>query len=130
MFKFGGGGAPATQEDEAAEIAALTKFYQATAGHLWARNTNWLSDKPLSAWHGVELNKQGFVLKLKLINNNIVGHLPDCLGSLRKLEKIKLYENPGLFGPIPEDLTLLENLVYFHADHKVYNIHYIYIYKD
>ncbi len=85
-------------------------------------HTNWLSDKPLSKWFGVEVNKMGYVLKLKLINNNLANSIPeDTLGALRCLEKIKLFDNPNLRGNLPKDISTLP-LEYIQLDVKSFGL--------
>ena len=37
----------------ASDRAALVALYNATGGASWRFSTNWLSDRPLGAWHGV-----------------------------------------------------------------------------
>ncbi len=91
-------------------------------GPQWALHSNWLSEKPVGQWYGVEVNKQGYVLKLKLINNNLTGSLPDdCLGNLRYLEKVKLYDNPHFKGAIPKDIGTLP-LAYFRVDAPTFKL--------
>jgi len=116
------GKAKISRAEEDAEIAALTQFYNATGGPQWALHTNWLSDKPVSQWYGIEVNKMGYVLKLKLINNNLTNNIPeDCLGALRCLEKIKLFDNPNLRGNLPKDISTLP-LEYIKLDVKSFGL--------
>ena len=89
--------------------AALVALYNATNGYNWYHNTNWLSDKPLGEWHGVETNAQGRVTKLILENNQLSGPIPSSLGNLSNLETLYLHENQ-LSGPIPPELGNLSNL--------------------
>ena len=58
----------------------LEIFYEATGGDSWTDNTNWLSDKDLSEWHGVSAH-QGKVSELRLWDNNLVGPIPPELGT-------------------------------------------------
>ena len=44
-------------------------FYNSTNGDKWVNNTNWLSDRPLNQWYGV--NFDGSVINLS--NNNLTG---------------------------------------------------------
>ena len=46
--------------------AALVAVYNATGGPNWGVNTNWLSDKPLGEWYGVETDADGRVTELRL----------------------------------------------------------------
>ena len=95
----------------AADRAALEAFYHATGGPNWVDNTNWLSEEPLSTWHGVGVDTDGTgrVVALSLHANRLTGPLPPVLGSLGALESLRLTINP-LTGPIPPELGNLVNL--------------------
>ncbi|MYC20918.1 MAG: hypothetical protein F4X62_05470 [Caldilineaceae bacterium SB0662_bin_25] len=86
--------APATTERD-----ALIALYEATDGDNWTQNSNWLSDRPLSAWHGVTTDASGHVTHLNLGGNHLSGPLPD-LSALSYLEELALSSNL-LTGPIP-----------------------------
>ena len=73
------GGKPegtSTQKPSGPDVDALTALYQATDGDNWKSNTNWLSDQPISTWHGVSVNDAGRVEALHLTDNQLVGHFP------------------------------------------------------
>ena len=93
----------------ATDRTALIAFYNATDGPNWADNSNWLSDAPISAWHGVTTNGNGHVIKLDLSGNGLTGVIPPELGSLTNLEELHLYHNQ-LTGAIPPELGGLANL--------------------
>ena len=88
---------------------ALTAFFEATNGELWATNTNWTTDAPLSEWYGVELNEDGRVRLLNLIENSLVGTIPPEISKLNELEELHLEKNL-LEGPLPPEIGELENL--------------------
>ncbi len=88
---------------------ALKAFYNATNGGNWTNNANWLSDKPLSEWHGVSTNGQGQVTHLALRENNLSGSLPAALGNLEALQVISLDRNI-ISGSLPTQLGNLSNL--------------------
>ena len=46
-------GGNALAQTVATDKAALEALYNAAGGADWADNTNWLSNEPLSSWHGV-----------------------------------------------------------------------------
>ena len=89
--------------------AALVALYEATGGSNWANNSNWLSDRPLGAWHGVTTDGDGRVTGLDLNENQLSGPIPAELGSLYNLESLGLSVNQ-LNGPIPTELGGLANL--------------------
>ena len=91
---------------------ALEALYNATDGTNWTSNTNWLSDKPLSEWHGVTVDANGCVTELQLATNQMTGPISAELGNLAKLQVLDLSDNP-LTGPIPTELgnlALLQEL--------------------
>ena len=93
----------------AADRAALEALYNATNGADWTDQTNWLSEEPLSTWHGVSLSDDGRVIYLQLAFNNLVGGLPAALGNLSKLRALFLNANT-LTGEIPSELGDLSEL--------------------
>ena len=88
---------------------ALVTLYNATSGDNWANNDNWLSDKPLGEWHGVDVDDSGGVVRLSLSFNELAGPIPAELGNLSNLETLYLGFNE-LAGPIPAELGSLSNL--------------------
>lgn len=87
----------------------LTALYHATNGDEWTNNENWLSDAPLSDWHGVSTTFAGTVTSIRLGQNNLSGFIPAELCQLSSLERLELPRNQ-LTGPIPPELGLLTNL--------------------
>ena len=73
--------------------AVLVTLYHATGGPNWANNNNWLSESPISEWHGVITDHTGRVLELRLAENQLVGEIPAELGELAHLRELNLYEN-------------------------------------
>ena len=88
----------------------LEVLYDATAGADWTDDNNWLSDRPLGEWYGVETNDQGRVVALRLAESNLAGRIPPQLGNLRQLRELALARNL-LSGPIPPQLGNLSRLV-------------------
>ena len=91
------------------ERAVLTAFFEATGGENWADNTNWLTDRPLSEWYGVDMDGRGRVTRLRLDFNSLNGPIPPELGSLANLTTLNLGGN-NLTGAIPPELSSLANL--------------------
>ncbi len=99
--------------------AVLVALYNATDGPNWRNGTNWLSDRPLNEWYGVETNAAGRVTELSLFevdaNNRLVpyglsGSIPPELGNLSELQALYLHGNE-LSGRIPPQLGNLSKLV-------------------
>ena len=99
----------------ASDRAALTALYEATDGPNWTDHTNWGSNEPLSAWHGVTTDPDSRVIELSLASNQLSGPIPPALGTLAHLERLYLGNNQ-LSGPIPSSLGTLAHLEYLHLN--------------
>ncbi len=100
------------------ELAALQALYNSTDGANWTNNDNWLSDAPLSDWHGIDTDDEGRIIEIYLIGNNLDGEIPAELGNLSELEGLYLARNE-LSESIPSeigDLLNLEVLMLFDND--------------
>ncbi len=95
--------------DASTDRDALVALYQATDGDSWINNDNWLSDNPISEWHGVTIDDEGRVSELLLYENQLRGHIPPELGNLSNLTVLNLYSNQ-LSGTIPSELGNLSSL--------------------
>ena len=87
----------------------LVALYNASGGANWETDTGWLSDKPISEWHGVTADYRGRVTSLRLSSNGLTGEIPMELGYLSKLQSLDLRENQ-LTGEIPTELGNLSKL--------------------
>ena len=87
----------------------LVALYNATDGPNWIDSDNWLTDAPLSEWHGVVTDAQGRVTVIYLAFNDLSGSLPVELGNLASLTTLRLDFN-DLSGSIPVELGNLTNL--------------------
>lgn len=99
----------AAQGSVAGDRAALVALYDATDGPDWTDRTNWTTDEPLDAWHGVRTDAAGRVADLALPENELEGTLPAALGSLTRLRRLDLGGNQ-LGGSIPAELGNLIEL--------------------
>ena len=88
---------------------ALIALYHATHGESWVNNTNWLSDKPIYEWYGVNNNEyrtieSPYVVMLNLDNNGLYGQLPPEFADLmNSLEAGSLdISGNGIYGPVPD----------------------------
>ena len=108
----------AAQGSVAGDRAALAALHDATGGADWTHRTNWTSDEPLDAWHGVTTGAGGRVAELSLPENGLAGTLPARLGNLTRLRRLDLGGN-RLDGSIPAelgDLVEIEELSLWNDD--------------
>ena len=91
------------------EREILEHLYRNAEGPNWARKAGWLSNAPLTQWHGVEADANGRVVAVSLGGNRLRGSIPVELAELRALRSLNLGAN-ALSGPIPPELTELEYL--------------------
>ena len=108
-FLFLTSGNAYAQDSVESDRAALLAFYNATGGPNWTDNTHWLSNEPLSEWHGVGVNDDGRVTDLDLANNQLTGEIPAELAQLSQLQVLWLGFNQ-LTGEIPVELAQLSQL--------------------
>ncbi len=87
----------------------LELLYLNTGGSNWTESGGWLSNAPLSEWHGVETESDGRVVGLALRRNRLSGSVPSELGDLSALRKLDLGGNE-ISGPIPPELGDLDYL--------------------
>ena len=78
---------------------ALVALYNSTDGPNWDDAQNWLSDRPLREWNGVD-TEQGRVTYLWLGQNALSGEIPPEVGNLTNLEVLNL-RNEDLSGCVP-----------------------------
>ena len=98
------------QDSVESDRAALVALYHATDGPNWTDNTNWLSEEPLSEWHGVATKMMpARVTELNLGFNQLTGEIPVELAQLSQLRWLALSDNQ-LTGEIPVELGNLSQL--------------------
>ncbi len=88
----------------------LAAIYEATNGPKWHNNDNWLTDKPLREWFGVNTDSDGQVTSLNLAYNFLQGQIPPEIGGLSSLTSLRLGGSYALTGPLPEELFDLPEL--------------------
>ena len=91
------------------EREVLEVLYHATGGPDWNNPTNWLSEAPLSEWHGITTDGNGRVTRLYLAGNGLSGTIPRELGELTHLQELSFHIN-DLSGTIPPELGQLARL--------------------
>lgn len=86
---------------------ALIALYRATDGDNWTNNKNWCSDKPITEWYGIIIEQDELYIALGF--NNLRGHIPDEIYSIKNLNTIDLSGNE-MSGEISEDIKNLKQL--------------------
>ena len=102
-------GSSCTAADSPDDRATLAALYNVTGGPNWENSANWLSDRPLREWRGVETDADGRVITIGLHANGLSGQIPRELGNLFNLTHLYLQGNQ-LSGSIPAALGSLSNL--------------------
>jgi len=82
--------------------SVLEDLYAATGGSGWRNAANWLSDKPVSQWHGIRA-VDGHVTEILLSHNGLLGIIPPVLHLLPRLRSLSLGDN-ALSGTVPTEL--------------------------
>ena len=104
---------PGADTCDESDKAALIALYHSTNGARWKKNSGWLTDAPISTWHGVTVELER-VVTLDLSQNNLQGAIPSELGRLVYLGQLYLDANrltgePGLHKQNPiENSPLLQ----------------------
>ena len=81
---------------------ALVALFNATDGPNW--RTTWdIENDPYDTWFGVNVNVDGCVTGLDLINNDLTGELPPELGDLTEMVSFNVTMN-NLTGSLPVEL--------------------------
>lgn len=102
-----------TSREDILELAeeqkqALIDFYNATNGNNWYRKDNWLSDKPIGEWFGVnngDGSQQGdYVFKLDLSGNAMTGVLPESFACIMDHAQTIILHDNNLSGVIPQSI--------------------------
>ena len=88
--------------------AVLVALYHATNGRSWARESNWLTEAPITEWQGVTTDG-GRVTQIQLGSRNLSGEIPADLANLPSLTVLELGGNE-LSGTIPPELGNISSL--------------------
>ena len=93
------------------QLLVLTAIYNNTNGENWKRKSNWLSDRQISEWEGIEVNQEGNVIKINLSDNNLSGTIPKQIGDLKDVIEIRMNNN-NITGNLPPEFSNLQKLIY------------------
>ncbi len=89
------------------EKDALIALYNATGGPNWT-NT-WDLNSDVGTWYGLTFNTSGYVSRIYLGGNNLIGTLPTEIGNFALLENLGLNGNQ-ISGSIPSEIGNISNL--------------------
>ncbi|KAL7483338.1 hypothetical protein ACHAW6_008990 [Cyclotella cf. meneghiniana] len=116
---------------------ALAVTYYATNGPGWYNQINFLSDRDECEWNEItkeegyfigagSCNDDGLVTALALWSNNLMGALPEEVGTLSTITTFSLYDN-NMRGPPPRILEKLSGLkiLYLNKNQFVGNLDYL-----
>lgn len=95
-------------KDDYNDSLALVALYESTDGANWTNNTNWLTGQPVVNWYGITVSENR-VIAIQLDQNNLIGTIPDELGSLTELTRLNLRNNQ-ISGEIPAKIGNLNKL--------------------
>ncbi len=105
-FRQLGKNAPSFEEQK----VALKSLYESTNGDGWINHSNWLTDKPVNQWHGVNNDQWGgdsiignYVLSLQLQSNLMIGQIPSDFHQLMWIPSLNI-EGNGLYGKIEDSI--------------------------
>ena len=69
----------------------LTTLYEATNGIDWTVTDGWLDeDESLDQWYGAQTDSIGRVVSLDLNSNGLSGSIPEALGMLASMKKLRI----------------------------------------
>lgn len=85
------------------ERKALIEFYEALGGHDWIERNFWGSDRPVGEWHGVTTDADGYVVRLTIYDNNLIGPMSAAICRLERLNTLHLSFNK-ISGALPDKL--------------------------
>jgi len=88
---------------------AMMVFYYSMSGEEWRNNDGYGTDKHECDFYGVECVSSSKVIKIDLNQNNLVGKIPQEIGSLRRLIELKCSFN-RISGGIPSSIGALTKL--------------------
>jgi len=87
----------------------LAVVYYEQGGTEWRRSTNWLSEKSVCVWEGVECDENSYIRILNLDQNRLTGQLSDAPTSLNAIEGYFVAKNT-LSGSIPKSYFTSDTL--------------------
>lgn len=91
----------------------LVKIYESMNGPHWkgSLGRNWLSDRPIEVWEGVETNDDGRVIDMEIRGQSISGLIPAEIGGLSELKELIIYsKNLDAPNVIPTEIGNLVKL--------------------
>ena len=102
----------------AADVAALKSLFEAAGGTDWTESAGWLGDAVLEEWYGISADSLGRVVTLDLTRNGLAGRLPNNLGNLDEMTRLRIGDN-ALSGRLPLPLAKLSLTEFHYADTRL-----------
>lgn len=102
--------------------ALATCFFSWTKGTLYELNnaTEWMTGKSVCAWFGIACDDQGFVARVNLKENHLLGSIPAEIALLSQLVSLDLEAN-SLTGTLPTEMGNLERLARLNLKNNIIN---------
>lgn len=98
--------------DRQADSLILVEVYNQLDGPNWTNPLNWLSDRPLEEWRGIQIQDDR-VVSLALTNQKPKGAFPLQVLGLDQLRTLEFRGGAEVTGSIPADLVQLSKLSRF-----------------
>ena len=102
----------------ATDMAALKSLFEATGGTDWTESAGWGVDAVLEEWYGISADSLGRVVTLDLTRNGLAGRLPNNLGNLDEMTRLRIGDN-ALSGRLPLPLAKLSLTEFHYADTRL-----------
>ena len=100
----------------AGDRAVLESLYSAAGGSGWSDPAGWLGSDALATWRGITVDLLGLVTEIDLAGNGLAGSLVSGLAELAQLTELRVGDNHGLSGRLPNSLAELLPLRVLHYD--------------
>ncbi len=106
--------------ESAADRAVLVALHESAGGDNWVNRANWLSDRPMAEWYGIQIDDDGRVVTIALGSNGLEGSIPPEIEQLTALEELSMGYNE-FAGGLPPELGNLTNLATLGLDNNQFS---------
>lgn len=119
-FVYDWDGLASTPVDSDAQTNLIQRYTAATIfistdGKDWENNDGWMGRTNVCSWFGVGCDENGLITSLTLSNNNLNGPIPADLSILENVHTIEMHKN-SLNGELPSSLFEMKELKILYLD--------------